>query len=345
MAQAGGRRAVALMSGGLDSALAVALCRSLGVEVTGLHYSNIFHPGKRGANTAAQRSAAALGVELLLRDSTAMLMAAVRNPLYGYGRNLNPCLDCRTFMMREAKALLPEIGASFIVTGEVLGQRPMSQRGQAMQRIDREAGVEGLVLRPLSAAIMPETVAEREGWIDRTKLPGIRGRSRRTQYELAGSLGVTVYSAPAGGCLLTDPGFCARMRDLLDNVPAFDENDVELLKFGRHFRLSPSVRAVVGRDQADNDEVEALTRPGDVLLEVAAGHSPCTLLRGAASAETLRTAAALTVRYSKSRGAARVEVSSWRPRDGQPRQAASPLTVDPIGEMEADALALGRPGE
>jgi hypothetical protein len=245
-------------------------------------------------------------------------------------------------MMRQAKGLLAELGARFIVTGEVLGQRPMSQRLEAMKRVDREADVEGLVLRPLSARLLAETVPEREGWVDRAKLLGIKGRSRRAQYELAGTLGVTVYSAPAGGCLLTDPGFSARVQDLLDHCPDFDADDVELLKFGRHFRLSPAARAAVGRDLEDNAGVEGLVRAGDTLLEVAAGHSPTTLLRGAASEPALRAAAELTVRYSKSRTEPSAEVLYWRPADGQPREAASRFTAAPMAEPAADALAIGR---
>ncbi len=330
------------MSGGLDSSLAVAICRELGIEVVGLHFQNIFHPGRRGAGSAAQRSAEALGVELLTRDSTAMLMKAVRNPKFGFGRNLNPCMDCREYMIGVTKELLPELGASFIVSGEVIGQRPMSQRSDAIKRIDREAGAEGLVLRPLSAKGMPETLAEREGWVPREKLLGIRGRSRRAQYELAARLGVTVFSSPAGGCLLTDPGFTARMRDMMEHTPDFDENDVELLKFGRHFRLSPTSRAAVGRDEVDNQRVEELARVGDILVEVAAGHSPTTLVRGVADEAMLGAAAALTARYSKSRGEAQVECQLWRPAEGEDRETGRRLSVAPLDEDTVERLAVGR---
>jgi tRNA U34 2-thiouridine synthase MnmA/TrmU len=338
-------KALALVSGGLDSSLAVAVCRELGIEVVGLYFENVFHAGSRGDASFAARSAQALGIEMVVRDSSPMLMQAVRNPKFGYGRHLNPCMDCREHMMKVARSLLDELGASFIVSGEVLGQRPMSQRRDAMKRIEREAGVEGLVLRPLSARVLPESVPEREGWVDREKLLAIRGRSRRPQYELAEKLGVTVFSSPAGGCLLTDPGFSARLQDLLDHCPDFDENDAELLKSGRHFRLSPECRAAVGRDQEDNSRIEALARTADVVVEVAAGHSPTTLVRGRVDEDALRTAAALTVRYSKSRRDPEAECEHWQPAEGQQRGQGSHLTVAPLDEDAVESLAVGRVGD
>lgn len=330
------------MSGGLDSSLAVAVCQELGVEVVGLYFENVFYARRRGEESFALRSARALGVELIERSGTGMLMNAVRNPKFGYGRHLNPCMDCREHMVRTARGMLAELGAAFIVSGEVLGQRPMSQRRDAIRRIEREAGAEGLVLRPLSARVMPETIPERQGLVDRGKLLGIRGRSRRAQYELAEKLGVTVFSAPAGGCLLTDPGFSARMEELMEAAPGFDENDVELLKAGRHFRLSAGCKAVVGRDQEDNEFIESLAREGDALLEVAAGHSPTTLLRGRSGEEELRAAAAITARYSKSRGEAEVECELWRPAEGGERGEGRRLTVAPAQEETIDRLAIGR---
>ncbi len=338
-------KAVALMSGGLDSSLAVAVCRELGIEVVGLHFANIFHAGKRDEESFVRRSARSLGIELIERSSTEMLMAAVRNPKFGLGKNVNPCMDCREHMLREAKGMLEELGARFIVSGEVLGQRPMSQRGDAIKRIDREAEVEGLVLRPLCAKMMAESIPEKEGWVDRDKLLGIHGRSRRNQYQLAERLGVTVFASPAGGCLLTDPGFSARLLELMEHSPDFDENDVELLKFGRHFRISGQVKAIVGRDQVDNECIEELVRGGDVLVEVTAGSCPTTLLRGDASEETLRCAAALTARYAKSRDQAEVECEYFGPADGGERGSGVRLTVAPADEDTVEALAVGRVNE
>lgn len=342
MSSSGKIRAIALVSGGLDSSLAVAVCRELGIEVVGLHFTNVFHAGKGDEGGAARRSAEALGIELIERSSTPMLMAAVRNPRFGFGKHLNPCMDCREHMLREARAMLEDVGAKFIVSGEVLGQRPMSQRGDAMKRIDREAGVEGLVLRPLCARVMAESIPEKRGWVDRGKLLGIHGRSRRAQYELARRLGVTVFASPAGGCLLTDPGFSARLEELMEHDPDFDENDVELLKHGRHFRLAGHARAVVGRNQEDNEGIEALVRPGDVLVEVTAGSCPTTLLRGEVSEQALETAAALTARYAKSRDLPEVECEYWSPAGGGERGSGTRLTVVPADEDTVDRLAVGR---
>jgi tRNA U34 2-thiouridine synthase MnmA/TrmU len=339
-------RALALLSGGLDSSLAIRIVQAQGVEVVALHFRNIFHCVQRqpGEPSFAERSARALGVELIVLDNTPMLMAAVRNPKYGYGKRLNPCLDCREYMFGVAKAMLPERGARFLVSGEVLGQRPMSQRADAMKRLDRAAGVEGLLLRPLSAKAMAETVAEQQGWVRREELLAIRGRSRRVQYDLAKRLGVTEFSAPAGGCLLTDPGFAARMEDLLELVPEFVENDVELLKFGRHFRLGPGTRAAVGRNLEDNSGIERLARPGDLLVEVAAGGSPTTLVRGALADDAVGLAAALTARYSRSRELAEVECQCFPVVAGPARGEGRKLSVAPAADAELDRLAIGRVG-
>ncbi len=342
-------KALALLSGGLDSSLAIRIVQAQGVEVIALHFSNIFHSsyGEPGRQSFAERSAQALGVDLVVRDNTPMIMAAVRNPRHGYGKNLNPCLDCREYIFGAAKKMMPELGASFLVSGEVLGQRPMSQRADAMRLIDRSAGVEGLLLRPLSARAMAETLPEKEGRVKRDEMLAIRGRSRRVQYDLAERLGVTVFSAPAGGCLLTDPGFAARMQDLLDNVPDFAENDVELLKSGRHFRFSPKARAVVGRQLDDNKRIETLARPGDLLVEVAAGGSPTTLVRGAQDEASVRAAAALTARYSRSREEASVECELIPVVEGPRRGdegARKRISVAPAPDEDIDRLAVGRVG-
>jgi tRNA U34 2-thiouridine synthase MnmA/TrmU len=337
-------RALAMMSGGLDSALAARIVQLQGLEVIGLHFRNIFHCGGRPpeGESFAERSAKSLGIELRIVENTPMLLAAVKNPRYGYGKNLNPCIDCRVYMLKVGRRLLSELGAKFIVTGEVLGQRPMTQRGEAMKRIDRDAGVEGLVLRPLCARSLAETIPEREGWVRRGEMLAIGGRSRRIQYELAQRIGVTVFSAPAGGCLLTDPGFAERLRDLLDRGVDFAADDVELLKHGRHFRFSENVRAVVGRDNADNESISALARSGDALVEVAAGHTPLTLVRGPLSDDVLRTAAALTVRYSKSRELAEVECEVQPVLEGGARGEVRRLTVAPASDELIDKLAVGR---
>jgi len=189
-----------------------------------------------------------------------------------------------------------------VFTGEVLGQRPMSQHLRAMRIIDAESGLADRVLRPLSAKLLPPTYPERQGIVQREKLLGIHGRSRKEQISLAAQYRIADYPCPAGGCRLTDPGFSRRMRDLVTHEPDFDLNDVNLLRVGRHFRLSPSSKAVVGRNEEENRHLGALARPGDILFEVPGVGSPLTLLRGSARSSEVDDAAAITARYSDAAG-------------------------------------------
>jgi tRNA U34 2-thiouridine synthase MnmA/TrmU len=232
----------------------------------------------------------------------------VKHPKHGYGSNMNPCIDCRIFMMKKAKAYLEETGASFIVTGEVLGERPMSQRRDAMRLIEKEAGLDGLVLRPLSAKLLSASIPEKEGWVDREKLLKIQGRSRKPQIQLADHFGIRDYPCPAGGCLLTDPGFAQRMRDLNRYHPDFLLNDVHLLKMGRHFRLSPHLKLVVGRNEEENQKIQTFSQEGDILFKVSRYPGPLSLLRGEAEEGEVEKAAAITVRYGKAKDLEKIEV-------------------------------------
>ncbi len=244
-------KAIALLSGGLDSTLAARLVLDQGIELEALNFMTVFCTcTNRGATClASQKAVETLGIPLRVFNVSEEYLNVVRNPKHGYGSNMNPCIDCRIFMLKKAKVYMEESGGSFIITGEVLGQRPMSQRRDAMRLIEKEAGLEGLILRPLSAQFLPITLPEREGWIDREKLLNIQGRSRKPQMKLAEQFNIRDYPCPAGGCLLTDPGFARRIRDLMEHQYDFSLNDVHLLKFGRHFRLSPKVKLVVGRNE------------------------------------------------------------------------------------------------
>ena len=201
-------------------------------------------------------------------------------------------------MFSRAKENLEQIGADFIFTGEVLGQRPMSQHLRAMRIIDHESGLDGRVLRPLSARLLPPTMPERQGIVQREKLLGIRGRSRKEQMALATEYGIADYPCPAGGCRLTDPGFARRMRDLVTHSMDFDLNEVILLKVGRYFRLSPSAKAVVGRDEEENRRIRALAKPDDLLFEAQTWGTPVALVRGEIGEQEIRRAASITARYS-----------------------------------------------
>ena len=294
-------KAVALLSGGLDSTLAVRLMLEQGVDVEALHFLTIFCTcSTRGCALEARKVSEKFAVPLKVVDITQPFMEVVKNPKHGYGKNLNPCIDCRLLMLRLAKEYMEEVRASFIVTGEVLGQRPMSQRRDALKMIERDSGLVGLILRPLSAKFLQPTIPEKEGWVDREKLLGFSGRSRKPQMALAEALELKDYPCPAGGCLLTDPGFSKRMRDLLEHGD-FSINDCLLLKLARHFRLDKATKVIVGRDEEENFSLETLTRPGDLLLETSEVPGALVILRGDIEEGNINMAARTAARYSKAK--------------------------------------------
>ena len=298
-------KAVALLSGGLDSTLAIRLMQEQDVELEAVNYKSVFCTctPKGNSCSAARTAVRQLGVDLKTTNTSRDFLEIIKNPAHGFGSEVNPCIDCRIMMFRRARDYMNEVEARFLVTGEVLGQRPMSQRRETMKLIEREAGLEGLVVRPLCAGRMEQTIPEQEGWVDREKFLDIQGRNRTPQMELAEELDIRDYPCPAGGCRLTDPGFAARMRDLLEHQPGFGLNDVQLLKYGRHFRLSPAVKAIVGRDENDNLHLQGLCRDEeDVTVQLAEATGPFTVVRGQLGEADMRLSAAITARYSKARG-------------------------------------------
>jgi tRNA-uridine 2-sulfurtransferase len=332
-------KAVVLFSGGLDSQLAAMLMVNQGVEVHALTSASVFHhhTAEEGENHPTVLAARQLGIPITLINTDDEMLAMVKSPAHGLGKRMNPCIDCRMFLLRKAAAFMQEIGADFIVTGEVLGQRPMSQRGFAMQQIEKRSGVEGLIVRPLSAKRLKPSLPEQKGWVDRTKLYGIKGRSRKEQIALAAELGLSDYPAPAGGCLLTDPGFAARLRELLDHTDP-DINDVALLRVARHFRLDEATKAVVGRDEAENARIESLARNGDALLEAVDIPGPTTLLRGKCSEDNLAKAAALTLHYGKASDQSEACVTVCAVGNG----AMCELSVAPAAQEALNAWMITR---
>ena len=326
-------KAIALLSGGLDSTLAARLVLDQGIKLEALNFMTVFCTcTNRGATClASQKAVETLGIPLRVFNVSEEYLNVVRNPKHGYGSNMNPCIDCRIFMLKKTKVYMEESGGSFIVTGEVLGQRPMSQRRDAMRLIEKEAGLEGLILRPLSAQFLPVTLPEREGWIDREKLLNIQGRSRKPQMRLAEQFNIRDYPCPAGGCLLTDPGFARRIRDLMDHQYDFSLNDVHLLKFGRHFRLSPKVKLVVGRNEEENQKIETFSQAGDILLKTVRYPGPVSLLRGEADETERERAASITARYSKAKGMDEVEVNWKEMEEGKEGKSISAF---PLPEAE-----------
>jgi hypothetical protein len=298
-------RALGLFSGGLDSMLAAALLRAQGLEVTLLCLVTPFYGADR-----ARESAAHLDLPLITLDITEKFWPLLFAPPHGFGRGHNPCIDCHLLMIREAGLLLAAQGFHFLFTGEVLGQRPMSQNRGSLNLIANKSGLGDLLLRPLSAKLLKTTRPEQEGWVDRERLLNLNGRGRKRQMALAAEYGITRYPAPAGGCLLTDPGYAARLKELLDHKGgAVTRPDLEALKWGRHFRLSPAAKAAVGRTQRENEALLALVRPGDALLKVEDYPSPLVLVSGTASAEDLQAAAGLAAAYSDAPTGSPVRVS------------------------------------
>jgi len=296
-------KAIALMSGGLDSILAARLIMDQGIDVTGLSCKHPFHQGPPpGEKAMPEQAAEELGIELVRPDVSEKLINMVKAPAHGYGKHLNPCIDCRIIYLTEGERLMKERGAHFLVTGEVIGQRPMSQRRDAMNAIDRDSSLRGHIVRPLSAKLMDPTVPEKEGWVDRERLLDISGRGRGRQYELAEKYGLTKFGSPGGGCLLTMEDFARKMADLMEEKPDFDKSDVELLKRGRHYRLPSGTRLVVGRDDRDNRGIIDLARDDDVLVYSAGGPGPVALLRGSQDASEIETASRITARYMRKGG-------------------------------------------
>jgi tRNA U34 2-thiouridine synthase MnmA/TrmU len=331
-------KAIALLSGGLDSTLAAKVVLDLGIELEALNFLTVFCTCTNRGETclASQKAVSALGIPLNVLNVSEEYLRVVKNPKHGYGSNMNPCIDCRIFMMKKAKAYMEEIGASFIVTGEVLGERPMSQRRDSMRLIEKEAGLDGLILRPLSAKLLPASIPEKEGWVDREKLLKIQGRSRKPQIQLADHYGIRDYPCPAGGCLLTDPGFAKRMKDLLRYFPDFSLNDVHLLKMGRHFRLSPRLKLVVGRNEEENQKIQTFSGEGDILLKLFRFPGPLSLLRGEAGGREIEQAAAITARYSKAKDLGKVEVICKKAKEDGDRS----LSVSPLSEKEIEELMI-----
>ena len=289
-------KALALLSGGLDSTLAAKLILKQGIDVVAINFVSPFCLFKKGG-CGATKAAKQLGVPLKVVNVGDEYLKMVRKPKHGYGRNMNPCIDCRIFIVKKAKKYAKEVGASFIFTGEVLDERPMSQHSRAMKIIEEETGLKGKILRPLSARLLPETVIEKKGLVDREKLLDIRGRSRKPQIKLAEKFNIKDYPCPAGGCLLTYKEYANKLRDLFKHKKRCSIADVSLLKAGRHFRFGEN-KIIVGRNEAENKVLTAKRARNDYYFEVPDIGSPITVLQGSKTKNAIRTAAALTAFYS-----------------------------------------------
>ncbi len=288
-------RALGLCSGGLDSILAALVLRRQGIEVQWVTFETPFFSADK-----ARRAARHTGVPLRVMNIFEPYLAMLKNPNCGYGQHMNPCMDCHALMFRLAAEIMQREGFDFLFSGEVLGQRPMSQTRSSLRYVEKHSGADGYILRPLSARRLPETRPEQEGLVDRQQLLDITGRSRKAQIALAQQWGVTEYPAPAGGCLLTDKGYSSRLRDLFEHRSEVTENELHLLRYGRHFRLKDGTKVIVGRTLADNECIQRYADPGrDTLMKVEGYPGPLVLVPPGGGEGGRFMAASLCVGYSK----------------------------------------------
>ena len=268
-------KAISLFSGGLDSQMAVCVIKEQGIDVVAINFVTPFF----GAQERTKQAAKDLGIEFHFLDIGPDYMDVLKKHVYGYGKNMNPCIDCHAYMFKRAGEYLQEFGASFLISGEVLGQRPMSQNKSSLQVVNKLSGQQGIILRPLSAKLLAPTIPETEGWVDRSRLLDISGRSRASQMQLAEHYGIKDYPSPAGGCLLTQENFAKRLRLLLALNPDANAQDTEILKTGRHLYLNEDQLLVIGRNHDENIRLQELANEHDILIKVTDRPGPLGLLR------------------------------------------------------------------
>ena len=288
-------KALGLCSGGLDSILSALVLQRQGIEVAWISFETPFFVADK-----ARQASAMTGIPLTVVNITPVYLEMLKNPHCGYGKFMNPCLDCHTLMFRLAGNTMRSRDFDFLFSGEVLGQRPMSQTKPSLRYVEKNSGYDGYIVRPLSAKRLPETIPEKEGLLDREQLLDITGRSRKRQMQLAAEWGVKTYPAPAGGCLLTDKGYTTRLRELFEFQQNYTETELHLLKYGRHFRLSNGAKLIVGRMQHDNQHIQKHFNPeSDTLVKVQNFPGPLGLIPQGGDKATVFLAAAICAGYSK----------------------------------------------
>ncbi len=305
-------QAVALFSRGLDSILAVKVLQQQHLAIQGVFFTTpFFNAGIREQeNEFIAKIAKEYSIPLCVIDISTKFLELLAAPAHGYGKNFNPCIDCKLLMVRSAKTYAAKWGASFIVTGEVLGQRPFSQRRDTMRIIERDSETTGILLRPLSAKLLTETIPEREGLVDRTKLFDFSGRGRKPQLRLAAELGIANFPTPAGGCLLTDPAYARRIKTLYANEQRPDTRDVEILKYGRFYHFPPASFLVIGRNKSENQQLLQLVSTKSIIMRLGEIPGPIGILING-SKDQMPAAASLLIRHSKARNKPNVLIS-WK---------------------------------
>jgi tRNA U34 2-thiouridine synthase MnmA/TrmU len=303
-------RALGLCSGGLDSILSALILRKQGIAVEWVSFETPFFSPEK-----ARQASRNTGIPITVKNITTTYLKMLKNPPCGYGKYMNPCMDCHALMFRLAGNIMKENGFDFLFSGEVLGQRPMSQNAQSLRYVEKQSGFDGYILRPLSAKKLPETIPEKEGLVNRDLLFDISGRSRKPQIKLAEEFGIADYPSPAGGCLLTDKGYSARLKDLFDHQETFTEEELHLLKHGRHLRLNQETKIIVGRAQKDNENIEKYyNRAEDTIFEVIKFPGPIVLMPHGGRKEIMILAASICAGYGKAPDLTPVEVEAATPQ-------------------------------
>lgn len=338
------RKAVALISGGLDSMLAVRVIQEQGIHVEGINFFTGFcveghthavrkkHKDKQKRNNALW-VAEQLGIKLHIVDVVEEYKDILLNPVHGYGKNVNPCLDCKTFMVKKAVEWIKEHDFDFIITGEVVGQRPMSQRRETMPVVAKESGGDDLLVRPLSAKQLPETLPEREGWIDREKLYDFNGRTRKPQMALAKQFGFSDYAQPAGGCcMLTDENYAIKLQDMWTNRPTreYELDDIIMLKMGRHFRLAPHVKLIIGREEGENRFMQGYKNEFMSIFPTSHPGALCLVDGEFHSDDELQQALSLVARYSQGKNADEVTLTVRQKSGDEQSYSVKPMAADAI---------------
>ncbi len=323
-------RGLGMCSGGLDSILAGLVLRRQAIHVEWITFTTPFFSAGN-----ARRAADQTGIPLHVQDITDEYLVMLKNPPAGYGKNMNPCMDCHALMFKNAGKFMQANGFHFLFSGEVVGQRPLSQNPNALRYVEKHSAFDGSILRPLCAKNIPETPMEREGLVDRDQLLDFHGRNRKPQMALAREFGITDYPSPAGGCLLTDPGYSRRLKDLFDHGNELIPRHLHLLKFGRHMRLNPQAKIIVGRTKKDNDQIMVhVDETQDAVLKVIGHPGPTVVLPGGGTKEVLFLAGAICAGYSKASESTTVQVLVTHGRRKEK------LTVLPVLPEEAKRFLI-----
>jgi len=321
-------KGLGLCSGGLDSILAALVLREQGIDVCWVAFETPFFNAEK-----ARKASINNGIPIIVKDITEQYMPMLKNPACGYGKNMNPCMDCHALMFQIAGEMMEETGSDFLFSGEVRGQRPMSQNKNSLRYVEKNSGFDGYILRPLSAKVLPETPMEKDGLVDRVRLYDFSGRSRKPQMELAKKYGVTDYPAPAGGCLLTDEGYSARLKDLFDHQSIVEPNEMDLLSYGRHLRLNEKIKIIVGRNKKDNDNLLCLYRKDfDILVKMKSIPGPVVLIPNGCDSDGVKQAVSICAGYSKVMEGESVEVYVAKP-EGSGVITATPISISEVQDL------------